>query len=336
MKKSIPFCNLNLLLVIFMFINTTLSAQQYSWAPNDAVWKYQRLASNSFTSGSYSIHSPQNWSMYSVDNSFEYLNYEQSFVSFPTNVMGFSEIFLFLGFHNGILYKKNLKFTIDDITGELKDDTIVNFNAAIGDYWHFYNTIEEGNQYSLPYDLELLENSGITTVLDTGRRVINGQSLKWIYVKHQKFGTNYQIDTNDPFYTDTIFELFGPKKSFSFIFNISYGNPSFACYSDATFGQYVENQTFCTYTASIEDHTIEESFSVYPNPCTNGVLYLSNTTNLPSTISIFNSLGTLVDKYELSTEINKSLAIDHLSSGVYIAVYQTASGYREEKKVVVL
>jgi hypothetical protein len=79
-----------------------------------------------------------------------------------------------------------------------------------------------------------------------------------------------------------------------------------------------------------------EHFSVYPNPSSGGSVYLSNYADTSAIVQLYNSLGQRVAVRELPAETNGMVAFEGLASGVYIAVYQTATGHREEKKVVVL
>jgi hypothetical protein len=79
-----------------------------------------------------------------------------------------------------------------------------------------------------------------------------------------------------------------------------------------------------------------EHFLVYPNPSNGGSVYLSNYADTVATVTLYNSLGQRVAERMLPAGVNGLVAFEGLASGVYIAVYQTATGYREEKKVVVL
>jgi len=58
-----------------------------------------------------------------------------------------------------------------------------------------------------------------------------------------------------------------------------------------------------------------EGFKVYPNPVTNGKVYISTLKNEPKTILIFDVLGTQVMK---TTILGKELNIADLDAGVYV------------------
>jgi OmpA-OmpF porin, OOP family len=77
-------------------------------------------------------------------------------------------------------------------------------------------------------------------------------------------------------------------------------------------------------------------FSVYPNPSAEGTLYVSNYADTSTVLHLYNTLGQRVAVRELPAGENGLVAFEGLAVGVYIVVYQTANGYREEKKVVVL
>jgi hypothetical protein len=71
--------------------------------------------------------------------------------------------------------------------------------------------------------------------------------------------------------------------------------------------------SFCfgqeTRTADID------GFSLYPNPATQGKVYISTTLNAPKKIMIFDVLGTLVLE---TTILGKELDLNGLDAGVYV------------------
>ncbi|WP_047247198.1 T9SS type A sorting domain-containing protein [Maribacter thermophilus] len=58
-----------------------------------------------------------------------------------------------------------------------------------------------------------------------------------------------------------------------------------------------------------------DGFSMYPNPVTNGKVYISTATNNPKEILIYDVLGTLVLK---TTILGKELRLSDLDAGVYV------------------
>jgi hypothetical protein len=77
-------------------------------------------------------------------------------------------------------------------------------------------------------------------------------------------------------------------------------------------------------------------FAVYPNPSLEGTVYVSNYADTNAVLHLYNALGQRVAVRELPAGENGLVAFEGLASGMYIVVYQTANGYREERKVVVL
>jgi len=58
-----------------------------------------------------------------------------------------------------------------------------------------------------------------------------------------------------------------------------------------------------------------DGFHMYPNPVTNGKVYISTTENDPKEILIYDVLGTLVLK---TTILGKELRLTDLDAGVYV------------------
>ena len=77
-------------------------------------------------------------------------------------------------------------------------------------------------------------------------------------------------------------------------------------------------------------------FSVYPNPSNGNAVSISKYSDTTAVLYLYNSIGQQCSKRELPTGNFQGVVFEHLASGVYIVSYQTATGYREEKKLVVL
>jgi hypothetical protein len=67
-------------------------------------------------------------------------------------------------------------------------------------------------------------------------------------------------------------------------------------------------------TVSINEHSVDKSFSIYPNP-SSGTVTLSNTSAAKQTFQILNTLGQSIAVVELEKE---SRQIITLSTGVYL------------------
>ena len=58
-----------------------------------------------------------------------------------------------------------------------------------------------------------------------------------------------------------------------------------------------------------------DGFRMYPNPATNGKVYITTSKNSPKEIMIYDVLGTLVLK---TTILGKELSVTDLDAGVYV------------------
>ncbi|KAA2219595.1 MULTISPECIES: T9SS type A sorting domain-containing protein [Maribacter] len=58
-----------------------------------------------------------------------------------------------------------------------------------------------------------------------------------------------------------------------------------------------------------------EGFSMYPNPVTNGKVYITTANNSPKEIFIYDVFGTLILK---TTILGKELSLNDMDAGVYV------------------
>jgi hypothetical protein len=79
-----------------------------------------------------------------------------------------------------------------------------------------------------------------------------------------------------------------------------------------------------------QDTTID-GLSFYPNPVSNGKIYITSKSGLDKDISIFDVLGKLVFQTSLST---KELNVSALSSGVYIIKIKEGDATATRKLIV--
>lgn len=91
----------------------------------------------------------------------------------------------------------------------------------------------------------------------------------------------------------------------------------------------IDNATFSTGLLSTTKNDIT-GLDVYPNPVTNGVLYINTTANLEKNVAIFDVLG----KQVLSTTATNSVNVASLKSGVYILSI-TEAGKTATSKLVI-
>lgn len=80
----------------------------------------------------------------------------------------------------------------------------------------------------------------------------------------------------------------------------------------------------------------EEHFSLYPNPSDGNALYIDKFADTTANVYLYNSIGQQVGIKELPTGTYRGVVFEHLAAGVYILIYETAEGYYEERKVVVV
>lgn len=90
---------------------------------------------------------------------------------------------------------------------------------------------------------------------------------------------------------------------------------------------FPSNHMFLTYSTPIlsglNDPDFSENFSIYPNPATAEInLQIKNIAAAPSTISILNSLGEIVYSKAISNELNSTIDVSRLPSGVYVLQVQ--------------
>jgi len=78
------------------------------------------------------------------------------------------------------------------------------------------------------------------------------------------------------------------------------------------------------------DFTIE-GLTIYPNPVSNGKLYITSKLSLNKEISIFNVLGKEVLRYNLTT---KELNIATLSPGIYIIQIKEGEATATRKLII--
>lgn len=83
---------------------------------------------------------------------------------------------------------------------------------------------------------------------------------------------------------------------------------------------------------SVEDNMVENNCNIYPNPA-NDIVNIVNNTEI-SNISIFNCLGTLIDRIEVRGN-NVELNTSKYETGVYFMNIQNVNGYSSSRKLVI-
>lgn len=197
-------------------------------------------------------------------------------------------------------------------------DTIVNFNAAIGDKWL---------EYKRPNSLGCHNSRGYYVVTDTGRIMINNLNLKKISASY--FGLDTTLTPAKPYTKSSVFVerllLQGGQallNSFYELFDFNcyfpgYDGPQgwFRCYTDNTFPVYNTSNVSCESLVNIdESFSATENIKVFPNPAHNAITIK---TDKEITLLITNLIGQETYREELKPGEN-NIAINHLKSGVYI------------------
>lgn len=218
-------------------------------------------------------------------------------------------------------------------------DTVVNFNAAIGDKWReLYRS--QSSRCS--------NKRGYFSVIDTNHITINNLSLKRIQAAY------YQIPINTPTaavltYTTyfierilnqgSIFNAYGDLFSYYCAYNTVSENPSFnfLCYHDDAFPTYQSTTRNCDdLTGVSQSHFQRYGLYVYPNP-TNDMLTLTfessyNAANCK--FRIIDVLGHEKYSYDCGPDLLKINSIDlsSLPKGLYfLQVWQEAKLLATEK-----
>lgn len=200
-------------------------------------------------------------------------------------------------------------------------DTLVNFNATIGDKWrtpNFASYTPTCSFYPRP----------IVTVLDTGHVIINSMYLKKVVV-HNSWA----------FYNDTIIEKIAGFNQFLTPYHIcatdfaSYGK--LMCYEDNNFS-LIKKSGFnnCFYDpTSLEKKSLDNDIILFPNPSKNKVI-LKN--NFPDKfeIGIKDISGRDVSNLIITDANNEIINIEQLNKGIYFFNLKFKNGKTLFKKLI--
>lgn len=197
-------------------------------------------------------------------------------------------------------------------------DTLYDFNAYPGNKWLLPDAVPASGC-----------NRHIVTVLDTGHRTINSTNLRWLKVS---------IFDNIQLVNDTIFERIGFKQYFYFAHYICPIPPaadppfvtSLRCYSDyqINYKLYSACVSIFLHGTSIEENSVLNSVSIYPNPSENKIFVDYNLQEMnPVKLVITNYLGQVV--YETENVLpNQETDLHTLEKGFYFFTIQ--SGKRQK------
>ncbi len=89
----------------------------------------------------------------------------------------------------------------------------------------------------------------------------------------------------------------------------------------------------------IETNSVFERFEMYPNPFESNITIdyqVVNAENRPTKLSVFNSIGNLVEELELSS-VNGTISIGNkLPSGIYFVKINNGSQFSTTKRIIKL
>jgi len=191
-------------------------------------------------------------------------------------------------------------------------DTIVNYNANIGDKWLQLGRSTQCN------------NMVPVIVKDTGHVVINNVVLKKIVLT---YSASPGAPTPTVSHTYTIIEKLGNITSIYFFADLFpqfcdvsgaiAENPttSFKCYQDNNFPLYEISPSACNNVLGlVNQNDGSTNVAIYPNPnsgnCTIKLSY-------PSTINIMNALGQFVFEMDFDRTGEQQLDLSNLANGIY-------------------
>jgi hypothetical protein len=277
-----------LLLLLIIGLNVSMKAQL--WFPQGAQWYYKAVT---FPNTSAYVELIKTGTTTIGGKTCANLNgtYKGALLGFgPTTIT-------IANFQNINTYEENnIVFVYNSYIAAF--DTLVNFNATIGDTW---KQAISANCTITP----------VATVIDTGHVTINGLFLKRIKVTYVNGGTN------------TFIEKIGSVSSFFLPYsNCLLDEPAgyFVCYSDDNFPLHDNGLGVCKFSVGLNDLDPEyNKLQIYPNP-NNGLLniQLQDASLNNCTIKLTNVLGQEV-RIDEQIKQNDLISIDLglLKKGIY-------------------
>jgi hypothetical protein len=195
-------------------------------------------------------------------------------------------------------------------------DTVVNFNASVGDSWL--------NRYcSKVYAL---------TVIDTGRAAIANLSLKTITVKSQdstvyKFAERIMHLGGNPFFYYCL-----PDSPVEDYYSM---HPGFRCYQDNQlfYGHKPASNCFDLAITGL-DEQILSSFSIYPNPVGDKLVVEIESPSEGIVFELSDMSGRILLCQSLSNSGSPNLDVSKLVAGVYLLTIKNKGRRLITKKVI--
>lgn len=225
-------------------------------------------------------------------------------------------------------------------------DTVVNYNAAIGDKW--LGTRDPVTDPNFPCNVRTA-----MTVTDTGHIAINGFSLKKVVISCTSSVTTLSqmstlVRTNT--FVTRVYSCQGDINSRSDMFPLFCGNmnaasehpiASLRCYTDNTFPLYSQGQYGCTSLTGMSKNSITDQIvTIFPNPISDELhIKFSNAQSSHTyRVCLINAMGQIVfidDKKEQlgQNEILKCKT-EGLKSGIYfLQIYEKENLVNTQKVI---
>lgn len=201
-------------------------------------------------------------------------------------------------------------------------DTIVDFNAAVGDEW----LIHEGWN-ALSCGTHSIQQVKLT-VTDTGHMTINGFSLKYIEIANHPSG-----DGDHP--TIRIVERIGPLRGFMnhylcCAFDCWQRKGNFSCYWDDTFPVYSDPElNYCNInTVGLVEEGDPVTVTIFPNP-TNGIVRIQASGK--AELQIFNMTGEIV--FTKDDHSGSEIDLGFLPPGIYTVSVKSRDSIHRAKLI---
>lgn len=279
------------ILVLSFFFSFSLHSQ--TWCPPGATWHYTDVG---LDMDGYSKLT------YSKDTLINSINCKKITHYFKRNTFFFGIIEGYQPPHftyseNGVVYIYN------NLYGNSKFDTLFDINAQKGSRWR-----------QPLIDTACADSLYFIKVLNTGNKVINGFTLKWLYVKMGPF------DEHGTANFDTITERFGLRYDDldyslcrGLVAEVPHGD--LRCYADDEFGFHSTGlSTSCDYyytsIPELERYGIE--LTLYPNPVNEKLtIQLNNKQSIAKKLKL--ELYDLTGKHLLSVNMENNPAVTQVS-----------------------
>jgi hypothetical protein len=318
MKKQL------LLLSYFLFLFTTNNAQ--TWCPAGAIWNYTFVPK-------FWMQIPKSGAVedkYVGDTIINGINCKHIQGTFFGKLSPFSPTVTVLNYRNSYSHLSNGVLYASPNGSSF--DTIVNFNATIGDKWL-------KNIFIGPCNSRKPIN-----VIDTGRVVINNLSLKKIVTSYTSSYV-YATTTYTVGYIDTIIERIMSRINFMYptyceadnITDFYVDNGTFNCYHDDRFVLYKRAGVMDCGYLSIglnEMKPVNNKVEIFPNP-TSDVLYLTTKNKVDYSVQLFDYSGQRMGNDQfIANDGHLQINVVSLKRGMYFLRIYYKDGQVQNEKII--